>query len=634
LSGWGQLTDRASAEDVSLSEEHAVCELPPETHARVGDRHQLVLQLPLRLRQPPRPHRRRRDGILEKVWPLLALCADQCVSSAWHDTADRLHAYAWGVFESSSPLAQIATEAQLAALALALGASEIPHLSRAESALAETVGKWTPTSQQTREASDLIADGEDPLGHIFCSLRSPEERRPSGATYTPRAIVGPMIEWAEGQGPVANVVDPGAGSGRFLTAAARTFPSAKLIAFETDPLAALICRANIAVTGVGARTHILLQDYRSAKAIGGDGPTLTIGNPPYVRHHQISAAWKRWLTVSSRSMGLSSSQLAGLHTYFYLSAALAGRVGDRGAFVTASEWLDVNYGSLIRELLLSRLGGEALTVVEPEAMPFADATTTAAIACWRIGSRRQVMRIRRVADVSTLGDLSEGEDVRLDRFRETRRWSPLTRPGKKLPEGWIQLGDIARVHRGSVTGANGTWVVPSNWANLPEHLLQPSITRGRELIAAGVALHEDAHLWRVIDLPEDLDELGDDERRDVERFLRAARRRRVHKGYIASHRRSWWSVGLRPPAPIVASYMARRPPAFVLNHAEVRHINIAHGIYPREPLPAQAIVNMARALRDKVSLEDGRTYAGGLVKFEPREMERLPVPSLESLMAP
>jgi adenine-specific DNA-methyltransferase len=40
-------------------------------------------------------------------------------------------------------------------------------------------------------------------------------------------------------------------------------------------------------------------------------------------------------------------------------------------------------------------------------------------------------------------------------------------------------------------------------------------------------------------------------------------------------------VRLRPPAPILATYMARRPPAFVHNLAGARHVNIDHGLYPR-----------------------------------------------------
>jgi hypothetical protein len=77
--------------------------------------------------------------------------------------------------------------------------------------------------------------------------------------------------------------------------------------------------------------------------------------------------------------------------------------------------------------------------------------------------------------------------------------------------------------------------------------------------------------------------------------------------------------------------MARRPPAFVRNLADARHINIAHGIYPREQLSDVALSRLAEHLHVSVTLGQGRTYAGGLTKFEPREMERLPVPNPDLL---
>ena len=98
-------------------------------------------------------------------------------------------------------------------------------------------------------------------------------------------------------------------------------------------------------------------------------------------------------------------------------------------------------------------------------------------------------------------------------------------------------------------------------------------------------------------------------------------------GFVAQNRKAWWSVGLREPAPILATYMARRPPAFVRNLAGARHINIAHGLYPREPMTTGALDALARYLAGATSLADGRTYAGGLTKFEPKEMERLLVPA-------
>jgi hypothetical protein len=73
--------------------------------------------------------------------------------------------------------------------------------------------------------------------------------------------------------------------------------------------------------------------------------------------------------------------------------------------------------------------------------------------------------------------------------------------------------------------------------------------------------------------------------------------------------------------------MARRPPAFVRNLAAARHINVAHGLYPRERLSTECLDALARFLGSSTRLVDGRTYSGGLTKFEPKEMERLLVPS-------
>jgi hypothetical protein len=76
--------------------------------------------------------------------------------------------------------------------------------------------------------------------------------------------------------------------------------------------------------------------------------------------------------------------------------------------------------------------------------------------------------------------------------------------------------------------------------------------------------------------------------------------------------------------------MARRPPAFVRNLAHrsegARHINIAHGLYPRGAMSPASLDALARYLAAATTVSEGRTYAGGLTKFEPREMERLLVP--------
>ena len=516
----------------------------------------------------------------------------------------------------------------LVASTLALGAENIGGLSHAEKELAAQVGKDLPDVTRLRE---LIREGHDPLGDAFCALRSAEDRRPRGQTYTPAPIVEAMLAWTKGQPAPARVIDTGVGSGRYLMAAGRTYPQAELHGADLDPLAALMARANLNTAGLADRARVELVDYRALVADRIAGPTLYIGNPPYVRHHGIAPHWKQWLTASAAARGYKASQLAGLHVHFFLATLEQAQEGDYGSFVTSSEWLDVNYGSLVRQMLVDKLGGESVHVVDPAAMPFADAATTAAITCFSVGREVESIKLQSAKTLAELGDLTDGHAVAKERLVQAPRWSPLLRATQKLPDGYVELGELARVHRGTVTGANAVWVTTRTGTKLPDSVLRASVTKARELFAAGSILKDTSALRVVIDLPVDLDELDDDDRKKVNTFLRRPEVRRAKQGYVASNRKAWWSVGLRTPAPILATYMARRPPAFVRNAADARHINIAHGIYPRERMSYTALAKLSEHLSASVTLGQGRTYAGGLTKFEPREMERLPVPTLELL---
>ncbi|HET8799094.1 MAG TPA: class I SAM-dependent methyltransferase [Thermoanaerobaculia bacterium] len=518
----------------------------------------------------------------------------------------------------------IRRECDLAALAIGLGAEEAGPLTVVEKLVA--VHAAPIDARVVAMVRSRIRQGHDPLGEAFCTLRDAPSRRRVGATYTPDSIVASMVAWARRSSSPARVVDIGSGSGRFAVAAGKAFRKAALVAVEIDPLAALLTRAHLAVSRLAGRSTVLLADYRDAPLPSVDGATLFIGNPPYVRHHGIEPRWKRWLTESANDAGFAASQLGGLHVHFFVRTLQLAKKGDVGVLITAAEWLDVNYGQLVRDLFVHRLGGKSIHFIEPGVSPFPDAQTTAVIIAFAVGSSSPTIRMKRVQSVAELGALGGGKLIQRERLEAAARWGPLFRPSRKRPEGLVELGEICSVHRGAVTGANRVWIAGEHSEGLPESVLFASVTKGRELIAAGATLDDDSALRRVIDLPPDLDVFDAAERRRIEAFLKRARSMGGDRGFIAGHRRAWWSVGLREPAPILATYMARRPPAFVRNLAGARHINIAHGLYPRETMTAAALNALAAHLAQSVSVSEGRTYAGGLTKFEPREMERLLVP--------
>jgi hypothetical protein len=523
----------------------------------------------------------------------------------------------------------IATEQDLAALAGSLiGKTRLTARER------DLIPRSTIFSFRELSATcERIRAGDDPLGEYFCRLRPPEVRRRHGATYTPKPIIHAMIAWAAEQAVAPRrVVDPGAGSGRFLMAAAKAFPRATLIAIEIDPLAALMTRANAAVLRFSDRLSVELTDYRGLSLSEIDGPTLFVGNPPYVRHHDISAAWKNWLSDAAGKFGFTASGLAGLHVHFFVKTHQLARAGDFGTFITAAEWLDVNYGAVLRHMLANGLGGTALHVIDPKALPFAGTFATGAISCFCIGRRPRHLTVRTVDTLEELAPLSAGRCINWNDIQPASRWSVLLRKPRTVRSGKIELGELFHVHRGQVTGSNAVWIAGEHAAKIPTRLLFPAITKAKELFGAGEGLDDISHLRKVVDLPIDLDDgVTPEERRAIDEFLEWAKRMDAHRTFIATHRRAWWAVGLRQPAPILCTYMARRAPAFVRNRAGARHLNISHGLYPVQSLSETVLDAIARHLRQTVCTTSGRVYAGGLVKFEPGEVQKLLIPEPSTL---
>lgn len=524
------------------------------------------------------------------------------------------------------------TERELAAICLALSGPEAT-LTASEKELLQTLQVTAANAGDVTAFEQRIKTGADPLGDAFTRIRSAKDRRGAGAVYTPTAIVKSMTHWLSQQANPFRVVDPGSGSGRFILAAGLAFPKAQLIAVELDPLAALMLRANLQVLGWTHRAKVLVQDYRTIALEPCPGQTVFVGNPPYVRHHDISAEWKAWYARCFAGFGIKASALAGLHMHFFLQTRLLAQPGDVGAFITSSEWMDVNYGSALRQLLLQELGGMALHVLEPTVEAFPGTATTATITCFRVGESVEPFKVRSVNKLEDLNGLTKGLSVDRESLRTSPRWSIIVRPSEHDTQSGMELGELFRVHRGQVTGANDIWIAGEQAWHLPDVVKVPAVTKAKDLIQAGAQLDSSDSLRRVIDIPAELDGFEAPEKRHIEAFLRWAQTQGAHESYTARHRKSWWSVGLKAPAPILCTYMARRPPQFTLNTCDARHINIAHGLYPRGALSPEMMSALVAWLNQHIVVSSGRTYAGGLTKFEPKEIERLRIPHLNGLLA-
>jgi hypothetical protein len=218
-----------------------------------------------------------------------------------------------------------------------------------------------------------------------------------------------------------------------------------------------------------------------------------------------------------------------------------------------------------------------------------------------------------------------------------RRWSPLFRLAQPLSdataEQMVPLRQIARVHRGAVTGANDFFVLTLDRARAlgVEAWCRPVICAAKEILEADGMVRAHPGRKLLLDVPADIDRVSYPA---LDAYLRQGEQPRgaeppIATRYVASRRRPWWNLGIGSPPPIIATYMTRQAPAFALNPDDLAIINIAHGLYPVRPLSRDQLVSLVASLNaGRASFQGGgRTYHGGLEKFEPSEMEALPVPA-------
>jgi adenine-specific DNA-methyltransferase len=115
------------------------------------------------------------------------------------------------------------------------------------------------------------------------------------------------------------------------------------------------------------------------------------------------------------------------------------------------------------------------------------------------------------------------------------------------------------------------------------------------------------------------------------RLFRSGVKQGVQAAYKCRVRDPWWRVPLVGIPDMFVTYMNHDTVRLVTNTARVRHLNSVHGLSLNADVRAIALNLLPLASLNSLSLLGaelvGRSYGGGVLKVEPREAMKLPVPS-------
>lgn len=382
---------------------------------------------------------------------------------------------------------------------------------------------------------------------------------------------------------------------------------------------------------------------------------LLICNPPYVRHHHISADDKaRLQAATAQACGIKIGGLAGLYCYFLgLSHAWMQEDGVAG-WLIPSEFMDVNYGTAVKRYLLKRVTLLHIHRFDPNDVQFADALVSSAVIWFRNSPPPPGHTVR----FTFGGSLANPRVTRLipaATLEHEPKWSRFPVGDVRIATSSPTIGDFFKIKRGIATGDNGFFILPETAIadrHLPKSFFRPILPSPRYLtedIVEADAGGEPviAKKLFLLDIKAGEEEIKR-KHPDLWRYLEEGKQSGLHDRYLCRHRSIWYAQEDRPAAPIVCTYMGRgdtktaRPFRFILNKSKATVANVYLAMYPTPALAAQLrrnpslierIWHALNEIEPSRLLGEGRVYGGGLHKLEPKELAKVSVPALTDLLA-
>lgn len=475
-----------------------------------------------------------------------------------------------------------------------------------------------------------------------------ELRKARGAFFTPAAVASYITSWAV-RSAEDSVLEPSCGEAAFLVPTVERLRSmgaphelsGQVVGAELHETSAR--RASAIVAAAGAEVSIQVGDFLLADPV----PRFdaVIGNPPYVRYQEFTGESRAAAKRAALRAGVALSNLASSWAAFSVHSALHVKPGGRLGLVLPAEILSVNYAAPIREFLMREFGSVRLVLFTERVFPGVSEDVVLLLAEGRGLGPTDHCELLHARNAASLIDLVD-DDI--------RRWSPGVGDRWSLalvhPDAGTAYTElVSRDHfeplqkwgdttLGMVTGNNAFFTLTSaevRARGLTDQDVVPLSPPGSRHLRGILSLADlealDESLPRWLFRPQQ------EPSRAGRSYIREGEKRNVHAAYKCRVRQPWWRVPYLQPADLLLTYMNADTPRLVGNPAMAHHLNSVHGVYlskdrrkvGRDVLPMAALNSVTLLGAELV----GRSYGGGVLKIEPREADRWPMPSLTHVRA-
>jgi len=471
-----------------------------------------------------------------------------------------------------------------------------------------------------------------------------------GKYYTPKKLALAMTDWAINK-PYLRILDPAFGRGAFLEAALNTIEkkgfknSKKLYGVEIDDNAKKYL-SNFLEFGA-QESNFIIEDFLSLRLHSsfGDKFDLIMGNPPFVRHHQISNKLKQVAVAAMQDYEFKISTMSGYWVYFLLHSLSFLKKGGSLAMILPKAFISAEYSKEIRRIISNIFEKASILVLNGRWFHEAEESVVMLLAENYIRNtqkyegnkkyRNEEELISKVGgfyipDINkTINDdwnlISEYIPDEIHKFLQSSLSNNLT----------LRLKDLVTIKIGVVTGANKFFILTkseSEKLRLDNKHLKPIITKSR-LLKGLDFLNTDISQARKDNLKTELLITSHEEKnlsKKIIEYINTGKLEGINNRYKCRNRNPWHLVKDIYSPDAFLHYMSSSLPHIILNLTSSTCTNTIHRITWNKQftdLEKKAITIASTTSLAQIGFEmEGRSLGGGVLKLEPNSALKVIIP--------
>ncbi len=479
----------------------------------------------------------------------------------------------------------------------------------------------------------IIADNS--VEKKYSKKISLEHRKKYAQFFTPFSIANLMAKWLLGNKNLKTVLEPAFGLGVFSRALVTQKNNIEIKGFEVD--VTIYSEAKSIFDGQD-NIRILLEDY-----IDNDWDNKYDGvicNPPYFKFHDYDN--KSIIKEIKYRLKVKLNGFTNLYTLFLLKSIHQLNPNGRIAYIIPSEFLNSDYGKLVKASLIKSKILRHLIIFNFEENVFDDALTTACVILCSNDNHFEKVKFTTISKLEELkkvenyiSDYPKLEDEKntysLKELDPEIKWRKYYKEQNSLAfKNLVPFASVVKVVRGIATGANEYFTFSKSKAKeykIEEKYLLPCICKAAD-VKNNFFITNDYEKLIEKDRPIFLFNGLGAEDENVKKYIDYGEKQGINEKYLTSCRNPWYSLENRPSAPIWVSVFNRNGLKFIRNEANISNLTTFHCIYPVQSSLFQSLnidLLFAYLLTDtaKHIFEDNRReYGNGLQKFEPNDLNK------------